>query len=235
MTDLPMGAPARRSDLVVQQQRLTTAPPRSSPSDCARRPPGRASRQQQRNEHAIVQVNAALDELTAGSRCCPTRSPSSAERLAAARHQAATGIEAARASVEDPRRTPRVRSREVVWAATVLVVEARDHQREAIDLVHARKETRLAIREQAAYRHGRREFARDLAVGDDCPVCGSADHPHPAEFRPGAPRRRRREAPPAPMSTTPRPPWSPTTSGFVICTTCSPSPRSAAGRAGSVS
>ncbi|MEI2713209.1 MAG: SMC family ATPase [Nocardioides sp.] len=57
--------------------------------------------------------------------------------------------------------------------------DAVDRAQAALDVVHDVRERRLSG--MAA------EIAGGLAVGCSCPVCGSADHPRPAEPEPGAP------------------------------------------------
>ncbi|GAA1479507.1 SMC family ATPase [Nocardioides aestuarii] len=58
--------------------------------------------------------------------------------------------------------------------------------RAAVDDVHARKEHWLDLQERRLSGMAA-EIALGLASGHDCPVCGSADHPHPAQALPGSP------------------------------------------------
>ncbi len=63
---------------------------------------------------------------------------------------------------------------------------ARVTLRDAVDLAQEAKETWLELREQRLTGMAA-EIARGLVVGGSCPVCGSADHPHPATPGLGAP------------------------------------------------
>jgi exonuclease SbcC len=64
--------------------------------------------------------------------------------------------------------------------------EAGDLLRRAVDDVQSMKESWLALQERRLSGMAA-EIAVGLASGHDCPVCGSADHPHPARPLPGAP------------------------------------------------
>ncbi|MFN8196200.1 MAG: SMC family ATPase [Nocardioidaceae bacterium] len=65
------------------------------------------------------------------------------------------------------------------------LVLAEDEQRSAKDVVLSLKEHWLAVQEERITGMAA-ELAGRLAVGASCPVCGSDDHPHPAETRAGA-------------------------------------------------
>jgi exonuclease SbcC len=69
---------------------------------------------------------------------------------------------------------------------TVEIAGARDELRSAIDTHQARQRDWLDLSEQRINGMAA-EIATALAVGDNCPVCGSSDHPHPASPAPGAP------------------------------------------------
>jgi exonuclease SbcC len=64
--------------------------------------------------------------------------------------------------------------------------DAADLLRRAVDDVQSLKESWLALQERRLSGMAA-EIAVGLASGHDCPVCGSADHPHPAQPLPGAP------------------------------------------------
>jgi DNA repair protein SbcC/Rad50 len=66
------------------------------------------------------------------------------------------------------------------------LTEASDLHRQSIDEAQQLRETWLQVQEQRI--HGiAAELAGALVVGDECPVCGSADHPRPASPDAGAP------------------------------------------------
>ena len=67
-----------------------------------------------------------------------------------------------------------------------VLAAAADERRVALDRALALKERWLAIQEERITGMAA-ELAGRLAVGGSCPVCGSDDHPHPAEPRVGAP------------------------------------------------
>jgi DNA repair protein SbcC/Rad50 len=66
------------------------------------------------------------------------------------------------------------------------LASARDLHRQAIDQAQELRESWLQIQEQRI-RGTAAELAGGLVVGDDCPVCGSCDHPRPAAAQAGAP------------------------------------------------
>ena len=66
------------------------------------------------------------------------------------------------------------------------LTEATDLHRQAVDQAQQLKETWLQVQEQRI-RGIAAELAGALVVGDECPVCGSADHPRPASPDAGAP------------------------------------------------
>ena len=59
-------------------------------------------------------------------------------------------------------------------------------RQQAVDELHRAREAWLTVREERLTGMAA-EIATRLAVGAECPVCGSADHPHPARPQDGAP------------------------------------------------
>ena len=98
--------------------------------------------------------------------------------------QATTALAGTRARWEA--RREQVRGHEEVERLTPLMATAELRQQEARAQLVAAKETWLEVRE-ARIEGMAAELAGRLAVGDSCPVCGSADHPHPAVAGPEAP------------------------------------------------
>ena len=98
--------------------------------------------------------------------------------------QARLSLPRAREQVETLRR--RRRAGADVVALTAELTSARELHTAAIDELHARKEAWLHL-QQERINGMAAELAGALAVGDDCPVCGSADHPRLARSRFDAP------------------------------------------------
>ena len=71
-------------------------------------------------------------------------------------------------------------------ALTAELAEATDLHRQAVDEAQQLKERWLDVQEQRI-RGIAAELAEALVVGDACPVCGSAEHPRPADPDSGAP------------------------------------------------
>jgi len=74
----------------------------------------------------------------------------------------------------------------LVASLTDELAEARTLLADAVDLVQHRKEVWLHLQEERINGMAA-EIAGALAVGADCPVCGSVEHPRLAPARPGAP------------------------------------------------
>jgi exonuclease SbcC len=113
--------------------------------------------------------------------------PTERTRLTAAYAEAKTAllaIPAARAYVDALRR--RRQASELAAELTTELARARELHTAAVDELHHRKEEWLHI-QQERINGMAAELAGALAVGDDCPVCGSAEHPHLASARSGAP------------------------------------------------
>ena len=183
MTSLARGAPADPAELAAEQDRLTR---RSAEISALRARADRLvtlAREQQRDEATIAQVDVSLAETGTELEALPTQLTHLRQRHAGAQ-QAAAAVGAARVGVEAL--TVRLEASRDVTRLQPLLVAAQDQHRQAIDLVHQCKETWLAIREQRLTGMAA-ELASALVIGADCPVCGSADHPHPAEVRHGAP------------------------------------------------
>ena len=100
-----------------------------------------------------------------------------AARASAAAPAAEAACEAARSRLDAARAVP-------VLAAEL--EQARELLRAATDLAQARKEEWLTIQERRITGMAA-ELAGRIAVGESCPVCGSAEHPHLAQPPTGAP------------------------------------------------
>jgi exonuclease SbcC len=104
--------------------------------------------------------------------------------------RAAASLEAERDVAEARNQVASLRTRrEAAELALRLVDElasASDLHRQAIDEAQELREAWLQIQEQRI-RGIAAELAGGLVVGDDCPVCGSCDHPRPATAQAGAP------------------------------------------------
>jgi exonuclease SbcC len=113
--------------------------------------------------------------------------PAELTRLQAAHTEAKAAllaVPAAKARAEELRR--RRRAAEQVLVLTKELVEARELHTAAVDELHRRKEAWLHL-QQERINGMAAELAGALAAGDDCPVCGSAEHPRLASARTGAP------------------------------------------------
>jgi len=80
----------------------------------------------------------------------------------------------------------RVSAATAVERLTRELAEARDELRAAVDVHQTSREALLALQERRISGMAA-ELATGLAVGDDCPVCGSCDHPRPASAAVDAP------------------------------------------------
>ncbi|WP_018683961.1 AAA family ATPase [Actinokineospora enzanensis] len=72
-----------------------------------------------------------------------------------------------------------VKDRDSVPGVERALTKAKDASREAIDLHHAAREEVLRLR-QVRLDGMAAELATGLSAGEPCPVCGGAEHPHPA-------------------------------------------------------
>ena len=143
-----------------------------------------------RLRRAVAADRARLVELTAELTAVTGEAESLPEQLRQRRaaeaqaQRAADGVEAAEREVVAVReRRDAARS---VLDLVARRVEAADLHRGSVDEAQALRETWLELQE--ARLHGMAaEIAGGLAVGAGCPVCGSAEHPRPAEPIPGAP------------------------------------------------
>jgi exonuclease SbcC len=109
---------------------------------------------------------------------------------AEARRRLAAALDAERSLPGQRERVERLR-RQVTAASEVLALEseltsAREQLLVAGEELQRHKEVWLALQEERINGMAA-ELAGVLAVGADCPVCGSHDHPRPAAPRPGAP------------------------------------------------
>jgi exonuclease SbcC len=88
----------------------------------------------------------------------------------------------------EARLAERLEAARAVPQLTVALEEAREAESTQAEAAQAARERWLQIREQRLDGMAA-ELAAALAVGDDCPVCGSAEHPRPARPADGAPTR----------------------------------------------
>jgi DNA repair protein SbcC/Rad50 len=106
------------------------------------------------------------------------------------RERASASFEAERDLAEARNQVASLRTRREAAELAVRLVDelasAGDLHRQAIDEAQELREAWLQIQEQRI-RGIAAELAGGLVVGDDCPVCGSCDHPRPATARAGAP------------------------------------------------
>ena len=148
-------------------------------------------------EEALADVRAALAHTTATIGDVEARRHEIEERLTELPGQ----VDDARAAHEEaleagrrlrPARDVVIRLRDQQHAAAQAddlagqLEEARSLLGAAVDAVQQHKEVWLRLREERLSGMAA-EIAGALAVGDDCPVCGSVDHPRLAVARPGAP------------------------------------------------
>lgn len=118
------------------------------------------------------------------------------ERLAAVQERlsraelAAAGVEAARERLT--RLEASAKAIALVLELEPAVVAAQEARTAARDTALDAKEALLAVRE-ARLQGMAAEIAGALAVGANCPVCGSCDHPHKASAHPDAPGREAEE------------------------------------------
>ncbi len=136
----------------------------------------RSLRAREATEAAIVRLDARVAQV-------PLALAELAPALEAAR-EAVTTAEALGRDLEVLR--GRVRAARTAESLTAQLTTAEQALREAAQTRLLARETLVEIREQRLDGMAA-EIARKLAVGASCPVCGSADHPHPASPAPGAP------------------------------------------------
>ena len=131
----------------------------------------------------LAQLTAALD--TADQRLAELPAAVAVRRTTQVEaRRAADALEAARGRV-DAARERRDAGRQVA-ELVALRIEAEDLLRQSVD--HAQTVTARWLEVQELRLTGMAaEIAGALAVGADCPVCGSVDHPHLAQGRAGAP------------------------------------------------
>ncbi len=151
----------------------------------------------QPREDALAQLRTAIQgteqrvaELASQERAAAAQLrdlPGELTRLTSAHEEAKNALLAipvARAYVDTLRR--RRQAAELVVELTAELGLARELHTAAIDELHGRKEEWLHV-QQERINGMAAELAGALAVGDDCPVCGSAEHPQLASGRTGAP------------------------------------------------
>lgn len=122
---------------------------------------------------SVEQQLEALPERVARSRAAEDSAQQAATRLVVARQEAASAEE-------------RVASGRLVERLRAERADARSRLQAAVDAAQSLKEEWLSIQERRLTGMAA-EIAGGLAVGADCPVCGSADHPRPAQPAPDAP------------------------------------------------
>jgi exonuclease SbcC len=141
-------------------------------------------------DRGLAELAGRIESLAGRLAVVDARADTLPEELAGARTaaQAAGSAVAALADVEDrvAGLGDRLGAHRRLAELEPLLVRARASSLDAREHVQAAREAWLAVRE-ARLDGMAAEIATALAVGDSCPVCGSADHPHPAVPAPGAP------------------------------------------------
>ena len=129
------------------------------------------------------QLAAECDELT--HQLCELP-----DHVAALRQRESAARDAERNLPAVKEKVGSLRSRQVAAGQAIKLAEelteATDLHRQAVDEAQQLREVWLQVQEQRI-RGIAAELAGALAVGDECPVCGSADHPRPASPDAGAP------------------------------------------------
>lgn len=134
-------------------------------------------------EQGARQLADALEDTARGA----TVLDAELSRLRAAHveaREAVVALPAARSRVEALRAT--LAADEEVRSLTAQVGEATLLRTSAIDELHQVRESWLTVQQQRLEGMAA-ELAGALAVGQDCPVCGSHEHPRPAARRAGLP------------------------------------------------
>lgn len=140
-------------------------------------------------EAEIAAVSAATGALLDRLAEVTSRCDSAPARVAALR-ASLTEAQSASVAVEGKRQrletvVARLHAHAEVVALRESVASARDRWRTTQATTLTLRQTWLDVRE-ARLESMAAEIAGALAVGDSCPVCGSADHPHKAQPGPGA-------------------------------------------------
>ncbi len=169
---------------IAEHQRTAT----STLTEIARVRPFR--RQASDLERQLVRLTRSRDEAGAELLRVQTRAEEIPQVLAALepRLQAARESKALAEALTADLEVLRARTR-AARTAESLTTQLMSASQALVEATQARllaRETLVEIREQRLDGMAA-EIAGKLAVGADCPVCGSADHPHPAKPAPGAP------------------------------------------------
>ncbi len=141
-------------------------------------------------EQRVVELDSRSQRLAADLDTAPVRRA----ELEAARDRsqaAAAGLPGAVAAAETARN--RLAAAQQRDALVIRRVTATDHLRTRTDVAQGARDHWLALR-QARLDGMAAELAGGLVDGTDCPVCGSAEHPRPAEAAPDAISREEEDA-----------------------------------------
>jgi exonuclease SbcC len=141
-------------------------------------------------EQRVVELDSRSQRLAAELDAAPVRRA----ELEAARDRsqaAAAGLPGALAAAEIA--GGRLFAAQQRDALVIRRVTATDHLRTRTDVAQGARDHWLGLR-QARLAGMAAELARGLVAGADCPVCGSAEHPRPAEAAPDAVSREEEDA-----------------------------------------
>jgi DNA repair protein SbcC/Rad50 len=179
-----VGATSLDDQEIAEHQRSAT----STLTEIARVRPFRRQasdleRQRGRLTRARNEAGAELVRVQTRSEEIPQVLAALEPRLQAAR-ESRTLAEALTADLEVLR--SRTRAARTAESLTIQLRAAEQALSEATQARLLARESLVEIREQRLDGMAA-EIAGKLAVGADCPVCGSTDHPHPAKAAPGAP------------------------------------------------
>jgi exonuclease SbcC len=141
-------------------------------------------------EQRVVELDSRSERLAAELDAAPVRRA----ELEAARDRsqsAAAGLPGALAAAETAR--ARLAAGQERDALVIRRVTVTDQLRASTDVAQGARDHWLRLR-QARLEGMAAELARGLVDGEDCPVCGSSEHPRPAEAAPDAVSRKEEDA-----------------------------------------